>query len=378
MVTGTRKTKDFPILPLFAMLGILCSILAYQYQRHGASIFFSQSHFDLHNTAEEWQSLLDGKILLLLGGQHRGGTTLLWKILDAHPEISGLATTSPSVESVDGIHEKRKCGEGILIQNVYSRHGIGVEYLMKNNLAFQKKMVGMGRYALGEESSVHLTEKDRRVTPKNMAKLLNRYSYYWNTTKRVLVEKSPPNAVMSRFLQAIYRQGSSSVGDGDAGGGGGGGVGLLPKFIFVTRHPIANVLAHKVYLDGAYHVPLSTLFDNYVKVHQYIKADLPHLQKNGEPMIIHLENLTADPEAAVAKVFNWAGVDAKEATVKDVLHSRLAEKIIADPNAKYRESWCSGKNDSEVWNRQKDLALQYQPVIDELGLGYDLVGWCDE
>ena len=60
-------------------------------------------------------------------------------------------------------------------------------------------MVGLGRYALGPERKVHWTEKQPKheITEFNTARLLNRFGGYWDISKKVLLEKSPPNAVLS-------------------------------------------------------------------------------------------------------------------------------------------------------------------------------------
>lgn len=357
------KSKDFPVVPFTAFLGIVVAILAYQYNLHGATLFVDRSQFDSNHTASEWHDILANKTVLFIGGPHRGGTTILWMALDAHPDISGLATFPPD-------NKKRECGEGILIQDVYPRHGIGVEDLMRSNQGHQRKMAAMGRgtgrYALADEKSVHLTESDERVSAENMAKLLNRYHRYWNVSKPVLVEKSPPNAVMSRFLQAMYNSGRRRNADDTSAAG------LQTKFLFITRHPIANAYAHQSGLPGAYEVPFNELMDNYVQVHRYLMSDIPHL--NNEPMLITLEGFAANPQNELEKIYKWLVVDSSAATVQDVLRNRMQEGVRSDPNAKYRKRWCGDGGTDRAWHNA--IASKYQPLINELGLGYDLTEWC--
>lgn len=357
-----NKVKNFPLVPFLAGLGIVSSILFYQYQRYGMSLFVDRSSFDSSYSASEWHGILSNKTLLLIGGPHRGGTTVLWKALDAHPDISGLGTEPPAEDGSDDAVQKRKCGEGILIQDVYSRRGIGMEHMMKSNLAFQKRMMGLGKYALGKEDQVHLNESEARVTPQNMAKLLNRYNHYWNTSKSVLVEKSPPNAVMSRFLQAIYNEGRTAED------------GLQIRFLFMTRHPIANALAHQSILRDTYDVPFSTLMNNYVQVHRYLREDMPHLRN--DPMLIKLEEFASNPKAQLEKIYRWLGVDGSSEIVKDVLEHRMQESIRDDPNFKYKEKWCRAADSNDrSWHAA--IASKYQPLIDDLQLGYDITdGWC--
>ena len=360
--SNPNKTKKFPLVPLLAGLGIVTSILYYQYQRYGLSLFVDRAAFDTSYSASEWHGILSNKTLLLVGGPHRGGTTVLWKALDAHPDISGLGKTPPAEDGSDDIVQKRECEEGILIQDVYSRRGIGMEHVAKSNMAFRNRMLGLGKYALGKEAQVHLTEGDARVTPQNMAKLLNRYNHYWNASKSVLVEKSPPNAVMSRFLQAVYNEGR------------GADDGLQIKFLFMTRHPIANALAHQSaweVLTEKYGCPFSLLMDNYIQVHRYLHEDLPHLKN--DPMLVKLEDFALNPKSELEKIYQWLGVDSSPELVNDVLENRMQEPIREDPNSKYRAKWCEAAGS----NGAKTIASKYQPLIEELQLGYDITdGWC--
>jgi len=57
-------------------------------------------------------------------------------------------------------------------------------------------------------STRHWTQENKEVTPDNMKALLNRFGGFWNMSKPVLLEKSPPNAILSRYLQALYNVGN--------------------------------------------------------------------------------------------------------------------------------------------------------------------------
>ena len=60
---------------------------------------------------------------------------------------------------------------------------------------------------------MHWTETHEKVTKYSQTRVLNRFGGYWNTSKTVLVEKSPPNAILSRFFQATFNLGNK-VGGG--------------------------------------------------------------------------------------------------------------------------------------------------------------------
>ena len=371
--------KELPVLFLGGFFALVFSVIGLVYRKYGITMFVDRSYFDLNRNASEWRSLLDGggvggaseeaaKTVLLIGGPHRGGTTIVWRAICAHPDISGLGTTFETGGDYS---------EGILIQDVYSTFGVGMEKVMKSNPGWQKEMRGLGKYALGDEEKVHLTEKDGMVTPSNLARIMNRFGYYWDLSKPVLVEKSPPTAVMSRFLQALY----NVDGDGEREKKKRKSV---TKFLFVTRHPVANAYAHQRILGGTNVVPLDTLYRNYVSLHRYMKTDLPRL--DNDPRILRLEDFASDPASELTSLYRWLGVDHSADTVRRVLRSDgLGGRIRPDPNARYHDMWCGGGSGPPRSGEKKkagrdevQTAERYQKDVDELGLGYDIIGWCGD
>ena len=84
-----------------------------------------------------------------------------------------------------------------------------------------------GRFALDPRS--HLTEDSPLATPGNAARLAEQWAPYWDLSRPVLVEKSPPNLVMTRFLQALYPHAS---------------------FVVIVRHPVVVALGTDKWLRG--------------------------------------------------------------------------------------------------------------------------------
>ena len=362
------KHKKFPFLQFVGVLAIAVIFpQAARFIEYGPTAILGHNFFDLQRTPSEWRSIIDGngegeevtgtgKTILTIGGPHRSGTTLVWESVSAHPEISGFGSTFRTGVSFS---------EGILLQEVFPKFGVATELVIKEQEGYTERMTGVGKFALAKEAEVHLTEDDERVTEDNLAKLLNRYGAYWNLTQPVWVDKSPPAAVISRALQALYglevegtdpppsRSPTPST-----------------KFLFTTRNPIANAYAHHHLLGGSDVVPFDLLLQNYVKVHSYLMEDLPHL-KNG-PKLIRLEDFVADPAAHLIDIFTWLGVDASPDTVERVIESvGGSEGIRTEVNAKYMEKWCT----IDAWKRDK-VEKRYQPQIDELGLDYNLIGSC--
>ena len=119
-----------------------------------------------------------------------------------HPEVSGFGSAFETGSDNS---------EGIFMQDVYTKMGIGIEFMefMKPETARSGvQKTGLGRYALGNEEDVHWTETHEKVTKYSQTRVLNRFGGYWNTSKTVLVEKSPPNAILSRFFQATFNLGN--------------------------------------------------------------------------------------------------------------------------------------------------------------------------
>ena len=104
---------------------------------------------------------------LFLVGCYNSGTTLLADILGKHPEISGLPT------------------EGHFITDQFVK-----DY-----------EVGLPRMWAGREELFRLTECDLGPDPVQVKK---DWGMRWNLSKKILLEKSPPNTVRTRWLNQHF------------------------------------------------------------------------------------------------------------------------------------------------------------------------------
>jgi hypothetical protein len=187
-----------------------------------------------------------GKRLVFVAGLHRSGTTPLAKVLADHPGIAGLSGT-PATED-----------EGQHLQDVYP---------------VARAYGGPGRFAL--DPAAHLTESSPLVTPENRERLLAAWAPYWDLSKPVLVEKSPPNLVMTRFLQALFP---------DA------------YHVVVVRHPVVVSLSTKKWTRTT---SLHGLMRHWFAAHDVFRADAPQVKRL---LVISYEALTARPEETLAQV----------------------------------------------------------------------------
>uniref|UniRef100_A0A7S3JWT4 Uncharacterized protein n=1 Tax=Aureoumbra lagunensis TaxID=44058 RepID=A0A7S3JWT4_9STRA len=208
----------------------------YKAQQMFGWLYFVPERFKhLSLSAEEWQKILEKKKVLFIGGHHRAGTTLIWNQLRRHPNVVGFGNKTGSDFS-----------EGIFLQDVYPSFGIGRDFQKNsqsvydpnitiletvidvflesilirqpvrrrlNNSMETTKFKGLGRYALAPEDHVHWTPelKQREINAHNQARLLNKFGYHWTMSKiedpniKILLEKSPPNAVLSTFFTITHQ-----------------------------------------------------------------------------------------------------------------------------------------------------------------------------
>ena len=194
-----------------------------------------------------------GHRFVFLAGLHRSGTTLLARLLAAHPEVSGFSGTGAPAD------------EGQHLQTVYpSDHEYGRP----------------GRFGFAPE--MHLTESSPLVSEESARKLFEEWSPYWDLSRPLLVEKSPPNLIKTRFLQALF-PGSS--------------------FVVIVRHPIPVSIPTARWRGTRRY---DRMFEHWLRCHALFEADREHLER---VHVLTYEQLVADPAGVLRGIFQFLDVE---------------------------------------------------------------------
>ena len=203
---------------------------------------------------------LDRYKFVFLCGLHRSGTSPLFRILRDHPDVSGFKDT--------GVPED----EGQHLQTV---------------VPAAKVYGGPGRFGFAPEA--HLTEKSGLLTAANKVKLFDEWSKYWDLTKHYLLEKSPPNLIRSRFLQAMFPN---------------------SRIIVILRHPVAVSLATSKWTDSS----LESLMEHWLVCHQIFEQDRPHLK---QVHVIRYEDLIRETGRSLEGVWEFLGLAPQPSSALD-------------------------------------------------------------
>ncbi len=249
--------------------------------------------------------LVDSKRLVFVAGLHRSGTTALARMLADHPQISGLENT--------GVRED----EGQHLQDVYP---VGQTY------------GGPGRFARNPHA--HLTESSPLLTSDAADRMLAAWLPYWDLNRPFLVEKSPPNLVMGRFLQAAF--------PGNA-------------FVAVVRHPVVVALSTKKW---APRTTLEQLVEHWFIAHDTLVADAPSIQRL---LVLRYEDLMAEPVPELERVRAFIGLDG----------AIPADRVDASRSSRYEQQWDDLATGSWLKRRQR-AAIERRFADRAAAYGYDI------
>ena len=188
---------------------------------------------------------------IFIGGLHRSGTSLVHEILRGSPVATGFAGTGFPQD------------EGQFLQTVYPR---------------ASEFGGPGRFGFDPES--HMDEAHPLATSQNAEKLFEEWSKHWDTSKRFLLEKSPPNIVRLRFFQALYPN---------------------SRFVVILRHPLAVSYATRKWSKTS----IPSLLEHSVVCYERFMNDMKSLKHLA---VFRYEEFVRDPENILALLTDWLGM----------------------------------------------------------------------
>ena len=271
---------------------------------------------------EETLKLVRNHSLVHIGGQHRGGTTLLWRVLRAHPAVASHGhAAGESANDPRALH-----GEGLFLQNVYPRLSLDhppAFFMWKRlhrwycaALALTPASVagaapcrlreGIGSYALSGASN--LGADHPLASHASSLRLFAQWTVHWEQEqgedysgrldgkaggggmrRPLLLEKSPSNALTCGMLAA----GWAALGSRGT-----------TRFIFVTRHPVMQAKAMHAFVDD---LTISQLVENWLAIEEAVRARAAHLPRSAVALL-SLEALAARPRPTVEGLLRWMGV----------------------------------------------------------------------
>lgn len=205
---------------------------------------------------------------VFVGGLHRSGTTLVADCLEAHAEVRGLPRWAAPE------------GEGAFLQGAIPHDALAG---------------APGRWA--SERGARLGEGGRYDDLEVRDRMRADWDLWYPPGGTWRVEKSPVNLLRARLYQQLFP---------------------ACQFVFVLRDPVAVARATAKWSgDGE-----AALIAHWEAAHAALLEDLPRLHNW---MAVRLEDLCAEPERELARLFAFLRLDA-------VPPSR---EIDADPNAGY-------------------------------------------
>ncbi len=189
---------------------------------------------------------------IFIGGLHRSGTSLVFKCLREHPQISGFKNTRAFED------------EGQHLQSVYYP---AIKY------------GGAGKFGFNRAS--FLDENSELATVANAEKLFHQWEKYWDIQKPCLLEKSPPNLVRTRFLQKLFPN---------------------SFFIIIFRHPIAVSYATRKWCKN----PLHSLVEHWLKCYEKFDSDKENLKNI---LAIKYEDFVANPQVILNQIYSFINLE---------------------------------------------------------------------
>jgi hypothetical protein len=241
-----------------------------------------------------------GQKFIFICGLHRSGTTLFTKIMQKHPNVCGFNNT--------GVIED----EGQFLQTVYPP---------------DSELGWPGAFGYSEES--HLTEDSDLISDSNKEKLFSQWSNFLPHTCEYIIEKSPPNLLKTRFLQAMFPN---------------------SYFIVIKRNPIATSLATKKWNTS----PMLSIINHWLHCYDLWDSDKKRIDKFME---IKYEDFIDNPAETFSAACNFCNLDFENSIKDEVLNYNFSKNV----NGAYFKEWKKHSFQSKL------VSLLYRRRIEKHG-----------
>ncbi len=234
--------------------------------------------------------------IVFVCGLHRSGTTLLTRLLGSSPGVHAMHHTG--VPEDEGQHLQREFSPAL-------DHG------------------GPGAFAF--DPAAHLTERSAIATSSTARRVLDSWTPHWHLDQDaelsyggepgqgVLLEKSPPNLIRARFLQALFPQ---------------------ARFVVLVRHPgVVAAATHRLCPDRS----VVTALEHWRAAHAQYAADAASLHFVEQ---LRYEDLLTDPLGELRRLARALQLDPRfdasmiEASRSDGHHAAWQQALHQMPAAR--------------------------------------------
>lgn len=252
----------------------------------------------------------NSKKFVFICGLHRSGTKMLHDVLSAHDDISGFSHT--------GVHDD----EGQYLQSVFPTSDV---------------LGGAGFF--GEEKSAVNDETSPLNSIENQQKLWSDWSKHWDTSKVILLEKSPTNMLNTRLLQAFFPNST---------------------FILIMRHPVAVTYSTQLVTGRRrYNISLlDSMLSHWLQCHRQFMQDSKQLANKH---MLHYETLVENPNETINTLYD----------LLELPHHKIGMPIYKTTNDKYFNRWWSKSQSVFAHYNMQALIRKYEKDFNQFG--YSLI-----
>jgi hypothetical protein len=226
--------------------------------------------------------------IIFVGGAHKSGTTLVASCIASAPGTSAFVHTGVPMD------------EGQWLQDVLPPDAYLGELL----------------FGLSDEAFLNETDCDR--FPGAAARLLACWRPHWDSSQHTWIEKSPMNAVRTRFLQELF-----------------------PGAVFVTtmRDPRASFMAARKTMPL---VSPEVYFRSWVRVYDAYLHDAPQLRR---ALLIPFEDLMRYPRSQLKRIESVSGLRIRD---------DVTAEFRVEHHSRYLEAW---RNEVDVETQARCIGL---------------------